>query len=435
MIRRGVKLQLVAFAAITLVAVSVLSARYVGLFDRVAGGSYVVTADFADSGGIFTGAEVTYRGVTIGKVDRLRLTEGGVLVDLRMDADSRVPRDSEAVVENRSAVGEQYVDLQPRSSGGPYLTGGARIPRSSTRIPTRIDQVLLHVDDLVNSVDHDDLTTTIHELGAAFAGTGPDLQRLLDSGDALTRSATEALPQTVRLIDDGHTVLGTQQRSASDIRSFADDLADLSTTLRRSDPDLRAVLDRGVVASHEIDTLLRDNRTDLGALLANLVTVGQVTVARTSGIEQMLVTYPDVVTGGFTVVPGDGTAHFGLVLNLDDPPACTRGYGGTQRIDPNQTTNLPPLNTDARCDEPRGSTIDVRGAQNAPTGGGAGSANGQSGSSPIDPGEGGAGAPGSSSSSALIGPGGGTSGLPDVRTLVPPPGVPDLTWLLTGALR
>jgi phospholipid/cholesterol/gamma-HCH transport system substrate-binding protein len=418
-----VKLQLVAFAAITLVAVSLLSARYVGLFDRIAGGSYVVTADFSDSGGVFTGAEVTYRGVTVGKVDRLRLTDGGVLVDLRMDRDARVPRDTEAVVENRSAVGEQYVDLQPRHAGGPYLTGGARIPRSSTRIPPRIDQVLRHVDDLVSSVNQDDLSTTVTELGKAFAGTGPDLQRLLDSGDALTRSATEALPETVRLIDDGHTVLRTQQRSAGDIRSFAGDLARLAGTLRGSDPDLRRVLDRGVLASQQLDGLLRDNRTDLGVLLTNLVTIGQVTVSRTSGIEQMLVTYPDVVAGGFTVVPGDGSAHFGLVLNLDDPPACTRGYEGTHRIDPNRTTDLPPLTTDARCDEPRGSSIDVRGAQNAPTG------PGSSGDVATRSGSGGAAADAGSPAPPASGP------LPDVRTPVPPAGVPDLTWLLTGALR
>jgi phospholipid/cholesterol/gamma-HCH transport system substrate-binding protein len=408
MISRTVKLQLAAFAAITLVAVSLLSARYVGLFDRLAGGSYVVTADFADSGGIFTGAEVTYRGVTVGRVDRLRLTDGGVLVDLRLEPGTRVPRDSEAVVENRSAVGEQYVDLQPRTAAGPYLAGGARIPRSSTRIPTRIDQVLQHVDDLVGSVDTGDLTTTVDELGKAFADTGPDLQRLLDSGDALTRSATQALPETVRLIDDGGTVLATQQRSAGDIRSFAGDLADLSATLRGSDGDLRTVLDRGVVASGEIDALLRDNRTDLGALLTNLVTIGQVTVSRTSGIEQMLVTYPDVVAGGFTVVPGDGTAHFGLVLNVDDPPACTKGYEGTKRLDPGQTTDLPALNTAARCDEPRGSATAVRGAQNAPTGG--------------------------SGTATALSPEPAPGAQPEVRATAPPPGVPDLTWLLTGAL-
>ncbi|HEX3004030.1 MAG TPA: MCE family protein, partial [Angustibacter sp.] len=238
MVTRGVKLQLIAFVAIALVAVSVLSANYVGLFDKVAGGRYVVTADFGDSGGIFSGAEVTYRGVTIGKVDRLRLTDGGVLVDLRLDRGTQVPRDTLAVVENRSAVGEQYVDLQPRSSQGPYLTAGSRIARADTRTPTRIDTVLLDVDRLVRSVDKNDLSTTVEELGKTFAGGGTDLQRLIDAGDALTQSATEALPETTRLIQDGRTVLATQKASGSDIRSFSADLADLSSQLRGSDADL-----------------------------------------------------------------------------------------------------------------------------------------------------------------------------------------------------
>ncbi|GAB3595836.1 MlaD family protein [Angustibacter peucedani] len=367
MVTRGVRVQLVVFVALALAAVSLLSARYVGLFDKVAGGSYVVTADFANSGGIFTGAEVTYRGVTVGKVDRLRLTDGGVLVDLRMDRGAEVPRDTLAVVENRSAVGEQYVDLQPRSDAGPYLAGGSRIPRDDTRTPTRIDTVLLDVDRLVRSVDRDDLSTTVDELGKTFQNGGTDLQRLIDAGDALTQSATEALPETTKLIQDGHTVLDTQKASGTDIRSFSKDLADLSGQLRTSDPDLRTVLDRGVVASQQLDALLQENRQDLGALLSNLVTVGQVTVTRTKGIRQMFITYPDVVRGGYTVVPGDGTAHFGLQLNADNPPSCTKGYEDTKRTDPQQTTGLPPVNTSVRCALPRGSASDVRGAQNAPS--------------------------------------------------------------------
>jgi phospholipid/cholesterol/gamma-HCH transport system substrate-binding protein len=119
------------------------------------------------------------------------------------------------------------------------------------------------------------------------------------------------------------------------------------------------------VASGELDGLLQDNRTALAGLLTNLVTVGEVTVANVDGIEQMLVTYPAVVAGGFTVVPGDGTSHFGLVLSTT-PTSCTQGYEGTTQTDPNQTTDLPPTNTGARCTAPRGSETNVRGAQNAP---------------------------------------------------------------------
>lgn len=367
MIRRSVKLQLVAFAAITLLAVSFLSARYVGLGARLFGNGYVVTADFADSGGIFAGAEVTYRGVPVGRVDRLRLTSGGVLVDLRLDDGTRVPTGARAVVADRSAVGEQYVDLEPSRDSAPWLSGGSRIPRSDTAIPVPVATVLSDVDKTVGSVDRQQLVTVVDQLGAAFASGGQDLQRLLDAGDQLTRSATAALPETVDLINDGSTVLATQQAGSASIRSFSHDLAQLSGTLKDHDSDVRVVLDRGTLASTEVTRLLQDNRSGLSTLLTNLVTVGQVTALNNAGLRQILVTYPDVVAGSFTVLPGDGTAHFGLVLNVNDPPACLAGYGATRRTDPDQTTGLPALNTAAHCAAPAGSATDVRGAQHAPT--------------------------------------------------------------------
>ena len=78
---------------------------------------------------------------------------------------------------NRSAVGEQYVDLQPRRRGGPYLA--ERRPhhrRPNTRTPLHTETLLLNLNRLVESVDKRDLTVVIDELGAAFAGSGPDLQ-------------------------------------------------------------------------------------------------------------------------------------------------------------------------------------------------------------------------------------------------------------------
>lgn len=364
MIRRSTRIQLAVFLIISVVGTSFVSARYVGLGAALFGGGYVVTADFHEAGGIFENAEVTYRGVAVGRVDRLRLAGDGVHVDLRLDTDVRVPRDTGAVVANRSAVGEQFVDLQPRSQGGPFLSGGDRIRQRETATPLPTETLLLNLDRLVGSVDKRDLAVVIDQLGAAFSGSGPDLQRLLDSGDALTTAAVDALPETIRLIEDGQTVLATQRESGSAIKSFAEDLGDLSQTLRTSDGDLRTILDNGVVASTELRTLIEDNRPAISALLANLITSGQVTVARLDSLEMVLVDYPDNVSGGYTVVPKDGTSHFGLVLN-SDPPSCTKGYEGTRTRTPAATSDVP-VNTDARCTEARGSKTSVRGAQNAP---------------------------------------------------------------------
>ncbi|MFG3015250.1 MCE family protein [Streptomyces cinerochromogenes] len=365
MITRTVKAQLLAFATVTALGVSYVGARYTGLVDGLLARGYTVRADFAESGGVFPGAEVTYRGVPVGRVGNLRLTGSGVSVALDIeDGAPRIPADTLAVIANRSAVGEQYVDLQPRRSGGPYLIDGSPIPRSRTRTPLPVTDLVLSLDRLVESVGKHDLRVTVDELGKAFSGTGPHLSRLVDSGNALVESASESLPQTVSLIEDSRKVLRTQADQGSAIKSFSRDLAAVSAQLRSSDGDLRRLIGNTVPAAQEVGSLLRSTRPHVPVLLANLISGGQVTVARLPGVEQALVTLPLNVAGSYTVIPGDGTTHFGLTVNADDPPACTQGYG-TQRRDP-ADTGTRPANTDARCTAPRGSGTSVRGAQNAP---------------------------------------------------------------------
>ncbi|WP_369386411.1 MCE family protein [Streptomyces sp. CG1] len=365
MITRTVRAQLLAFATVTALGVSYVGARYTGLVDDVLHRGYTVRADFAESGGVFPGAEVTYRGVPVGRVGDLQLTGSGISVALKIeDGAPRIPDDTLAVIANRSAVGEQYVDLQPRRSGGPYLMDGSPIPRSRTRTPLPVTDLVLSLDRLVNSVGKDDLRVTVDELGKAFAGTGPNLSRLVDSGNALVESASKSLPQTVSLIEDARKVLTTQADQGSAIKSFSRDLATLTEQLKSSDGDLRRLIGTTAPAAQEVDSLLKSTQPQVPVLLANLISGAQITVARLPGVEQALVTLPLNVAGSYTVIPGDGTTHFGLTVNADDPPACTQGYG-TQRRDPAETGERP-ANTDARCTAPRGSKTSVRGAQNAP---------------------------------------------------------------------
>ena len=135
MITRRTRIQLLVFALITLVGVSFVGARYARLDRLLVDSSYTVVAHFEDSGGIFAGGEVSYRGVRVGQVDKLVLTDAGVDVHLDIDDEfDDIPADALAVVGNRSAVGEQYVELQPQSDGKPFL---ATSPRSRWPTPAR----------------------------------------------------------------------------------------------------------------------------------------------------------------------------------------------------------------------------------------------------------------------------------------------------------
>jgi phospholipid/cholesterol/gamma-HCH transport system substrate-binding protein len=365
MLTRGVRVRVVLFVVIAVVAVVYAGARYAGL-DRLFGGSgYTVTVQLPDSGGIFTNAEVTYRGVAVGRVGQLRLVQDGVDVELRMDSSGpRISAGTKAVVANRSAIGEQYVDLQPASTDGPYLVAGSVIPRDRTAIPPAADTVLSNLDTFVRSVPTESLRTVVNELNTAFANTGPDLQRLMDSAGQFTTTASQHLPQTVDLLSSGRTVLERQQADAQKLLAFSSGLAKLSAQLKTSDPDLRSLIDITPQVADQVVDILRESGPDLGVVIANLLTTTTITTSRTAAIQQFMVAYPVISAFTPSTAP-DGTGHLGIMLNFFDPPPCTKGYEGTKQRNASQIDPLP-VNRSAYCAEPPNSPIGVRGSQNAP---------------------------------------------------------------------
>ena len=367
MITHRTKVQLLVFVLITLVGVTYVGARYAKLDRLFFDDTYTVVAHFADSGGIFATGEVTYRGVSVGKVDKLVLTDEGV--DVYLDIDNgydTIPADTQAIVGNRSAVGEQYVELQPRTDDRPYLADGSTIAQKDTRTPIATETLLANLATTVESVDRDALHTTVTEMGDAFGGTGEDLQQIIDTGNSFIETANDNFDTTTALIRDSNTVLHGQIASASAIRNFARQMALFSSTLAGSDPDLRRLIDTGSVAAVELRTFLEANRVELGQLINNLVTTGEVVVRHLDGIKQVLVIYPYVVEGGFTVVsksPDTGLydAHFGMIIT--DTPVCHQGYDAPQR-NPQDGASVP-MDESARCAE-SASQSNARGAQHAP---------------------------------------------------------------------
>jgi phospholipid/cholesterol/gamma-HCH transport system substrate-binding protein len=365
MITHRTRIQLLVFALITLLGVSYTGARYARLDRLFLHDHYTVVAHFLSSGGIYTGGEVSYRGVKIGQVGDMRLTREGV--DVYLDIDNKfdkVPADTLAVVGDRSAVGEQYVELQPQSDAAPYLHDSSEIAPTDTRTPLPTEKLLGDAADTVSSVDTGDLSTTVSELGKAFAGSGEDLAQILRTSSDFIRTADDNFSVTSALIRDGNTVLSGQVASESAIRTFAQQLSLFSGTLAGSDADLRRLLVNGASGAQELQAFLEANKVDLTELLSESVTTGDIVLRHLPGLRQVLVLYPYVVEGGFTVLDknkaGHYDAHFGLVMT----PAklCKKGYEGTQKRPPQDGSNKA-MNTGARCSEPI-TESNPRGAQN-----------------------------------------------------------------------
>jgi phospholipid/cholesterol/gamma-HCH transport system substrate-binding protein len=371
MLTTATRLKLIAFTLLSLLVMAYTGVRYADL-GRYVGmpGYYVVQLDLAQAGGLFSHSDVTYRGVSVGRVGAIRLTATGVEADLDIsDSAPPIPARLQAAVADLSAVGEQYVDLRPQSSSGPYLTAGSVIPQRDTQLPLPVTTLLNSVNTLAASLPLGTLRSLLGEMAAGLGGQGASLAAIIDGNTALVRALSATAPQTISLINAGKTVLATQIAESGALNSFASSARLLARQLRSSDPDLSRLITAAPKAAAQVADLLAGTNPGLATLIANLLTTSEVTLTRGAALEELLSALPADIAAGSTVITSEG-ANFGMALTFFSPLPCTQGYGGTVYRNGLDTSPAPPLNTSASCTLPASSGTDVRGSANAPSGGG-----------------------------------------------------------------
>ena len=85
MITTTTKIQLVIFAIVTVLGAAFVGGRYAQIDRLVIDRTYPVNVNFKESGGIYAGAEVTYRGLPVGKVGKLEFVPSGVRARLDIE--------------------------------------------------------------------------------------------------------------------------------------------------------------------------------------------------------------------------------------------------------------------------------------------------------------------------------------------------------------
>ena len=182
------------------------------------------------------------------------------------------------------------------------------------------------MDQLVGSIDQDNLRIVVDELGQAFDGAGDDLGRLHRQRRPAARPRRAVAAADPALITDGQTVLDTQVDEPLGDPAVGLAICGWSPTPWSSmDPDLRELVVNAPDAARRCRALVEDAGPGLGPLVRNLDILNQVTIPRLDGVEQMLVTYPDAVSGGFSVVRRDADGVHALALRVRGQrrrPAC-----------------------------------------------------------------------------------------------------------------
>ncbi len=375
MLRRRIKMQLVALAVITVVSVATVFFRVVDLPAMLFGvGYYTVTLELPQTGGLYDTANVSYRGTEVGRVQSVHLTNTGVEAVLSLKSGIAIPSDLKAEVHSQTAIGEQFVQLLPRNGTSRPLKDGDVIALPNTSVPPDINDLLSAANTALKAVPHDNLRTVIDESYTALGGLGPELSRIVKGGSNLAIDARKNLDSLVALIDQAQPVLDSQTDTSAAIAAWASHVATVTTELQTHDEAFAGVIDKSGPALAEGRALVERLQPTLPVLLANLSSVGQVALTYQNDVEQTLVLVPQLVANhqGAIVANVDTKQDYSsffinLNPNLNLPPPCTTGYLPTQQKRVPTFEDAPELPAgDLYCRIPQDASNDVRGARNTP---------------------------------------------------------------------
>ena len=163
-----------------------------------------LSMEVPDVNGLVSGSNVLLRGVPVGKVISTDTSVHAASIGFYVNRQYGIPVDTEVRLENLSALGESYIELLPRSDGGPMLHDGQRISTESVVQPPSISALSASVVRVLNQLDPGELTRIIDESDEAL----PDPNVVLPN---LSRAST-LLNNTVNGMNGrGRQLLGNFQ--------------------------------------------------------------------------------------------------------------------------------------------------------------------------------------------------------------------------------
>ena len=365
MLTRFIKIQLVLFTILTIIALVALGWYYLRVPSLLGIGQYDLRAELPRSGGLYSTANVTYRGTTIGKVTSVEPTENGAIATMRIDDRYKIPIDATANVHSVSAIGEQYLDLVSTGDPGQYFSNGQTITQST--VPSEVGPALDAANRGLAVLPKEKIDSLLTETSQAVGGLGPSLQRLVDATTNLARDFRDNIAPVNDIIDNSTPILDSQVQSGDAIAQWSRNLNILAAQTAQQDQALRNGLQQAAPTADQVNEFFSGVRDSLPQTLANVAIVTDMLKRYNKGVEQLLVAFPQAAAVGQTGTIFDGQALLPLALSINQPPPCFTGFLPASEWRSPADTSPAPLPDNLYCKIPKDTQGNVvRGARNLP---------------------------------------------------------------------
>ncbi|PPJ32436.1 mammalian cell entry protein [Nocardia nova] len=285
--------------------------------------TYTVTVALDRSGGLQPGNDVTLRGFRIGKVNSIKLADRGASIAAAAQIDTRykIPKATQVVVHALSAAGEQYIDFQPDTDKGPYLTDGSVIPFDPQKVqtPTPVSAVLENASGFFDQIDPDRFSTILTEFDTALSG-GPDqLRDMVDALSLVTAGLDNLLPQTTNLLTNLRTIASTTSNAQPDLSTLTQNSSTLFTQFNNANDELRKVLDQAPAQMKALGATLDKTTDPITSLATNFVAVTKAAQLRLPALRAL---FPSLVVGSSAMGVPAHDGEFYTILDIWPRPFC-----------------------------------------------------------------------------------------------------------------
>jgi phospholipid/cholesterol/gamma-HCH transport system substrate-binding protein len=233
--------------------------------------TYRVTAFFTDAAGIVEGDNVTVAGLPAGTVKDIRIERGRVAMELGIEKDVVLSRDSSAEIVIETLLGRRSVAVLPGEGEAP-LEDGDVIPVVRTTTPVDITELSDIQVELLEASDADAFEGFLTDIAEITEGKAAEVEALVTGLNRVLEAVDARRLQLARLIESLRTIATTLGQRDDNIVRIIDNLNVVLGNLEERQQELETLLESTASASVETADLVRRNRAVLDSTLHNLTT-------------------------------------------------------------------------------------------------------------------------------------------------------------------
>jgi phospholipid/cholesterol/gamma-HCH transport system substrate-binding protein len=231
--------------------------------------TYSVTARFTDAAGIRPGDDVTVAGLDAGRVGAVEISDGAVVIELKINSDVTMPADSSAEIVVETLLGKKSIDLVAGRATEP-LKDDDVIPLDRTVTPIEVTDLNDASVTLLERSDAQALEDLMSEVTTITKGKERQLGTLIDGLADVSLALESKRDELSRLLRSMSTLATTFGENDRTLVSLIDRYDVVLGNLAERRDALAVMLQETDTASHEVADLVTRNRSVLDPTLNSL---------------------------------------------------------------------------------------------------------------------------------------------------------------------